>query len=694
MTKTNNLLLLMFSVTTLSVASTPKQNTQNTDSVTLNEIVVEASREQTKLRNISGSVALLTTNQIDGLGINSLTDVTSTVANLFMPDYGSKLTSPIYIRGIGSRINSPSVGLYVDHVPYFEKAAFNFDFFDVSRIEVLRGPQGTEYGRNTMGGIINIRTLSPMNYQGTNLNIQAASYGTYLMNISHYAKPSEKFAWSLALNYRHNDGFFTNVSLNEKVDMLDSYGLRNRLIWHVNECFSIENIMSYENSRQGGYPYAVYYPAKDSVANINYNQKSGYNRNLLSDAFLLKYKGSNFDLTATSAYQYLDDNQYLDQDLSIDSIYFAVQKQKQNMASQELILQTKKNSLFSWLMGAYGYVQQFNTEVNVDTYTKKTEIVKNYNHTISGLALFQQTTINDFPVKNLSVTVGVRVDSENDKLAYKYNLATQGVNKLMADTTYKSLKSLQILPKISLNYTFKNLNIYSIISRGYKTGGFNSTFERPEDLTFDPEYSWNYEIGAKAALFNNLLFTETSLFYIDWENQQIYQKTPSGQGSMLKNAGKSVSKGFELSANTANIGGFELMANYGFTFAKFSENVLSSTADYSGNFIPYVPRHTVSGQLRKTIDFQGYYFIDRLIFSVMYKGVGDIYWNDTNLAKQDYYGTFDGRISFIRKNIQLDLWGSNLTNTKYNSFYFESLGKSFVQTAKPMQVGVKLALKF
>ena len=95
MTKTNNLLLLMFSVTTLSVASTPKQNTQNTDSVTLNEIVVEASREQTKLRNISGSVALLTTNQIDGLGINSLTDVTSTVANLFMPDYGSKLTSPI-----------------------------------------------------------------------------------------------------------------------------------------------------------------------------------------------------------------------------------------------------------------------------------------------------------------------------------------------------------------------------------------------------------------------------------------------------------------------------------------------------------------------------------------------------------------------------------------------------------------------
>ena len=73
-----------------------------------------------------------------------------------MPDYGSKLTSPVYIRGIGSRINSPSVGLYVDNVPFFEKAAFDFDFFDIERIEILRGLLGTLYGRNSMGGLINI----------------------------------------------------------------------------------------------------------------------------------------------------------------------------------------------------------------------------------------------------------------------------------------------------------------------------------------------------------------------------------------------------------------------------------------------------------------------------------------------------------------------------------------------------------
>ena len=88
--------------------------------------------------------------------ITSLADISSKVPNFFMMDYGSKLQSPVFIRGIGSRLGSPSVGLYVDNVPYFEKTTFGFDFFDIDRIEVLRGPQGTLYGRNTMGGIINV----------------------------------------------------------------------------------------------------------------------------------------------------------------------------------------------------------------------------------------------------------------------------------------------------------------------------------------------------------------------------------------------------------------------------------------------------------------------------------------------------------------------------------------------------------
>ena len=668
--------------------------TEKLDTVNLNEIVVLAARQHTQLKKLSGSVSLLSTHQIETLGIQSLNDATSTIANFFMPDYGSKLTSPVYIRGIGSRINSPSVGLYVDHVPYFEKASFNFDFFDISRLEVLRGPQGTEYGRNTMGGIINIQTLSPLNYQGTNLNIQAGTYGSYLLNTAHYAKPNDRFAWSLAANYRHNDGFYSNDFLNKQVDVLDSYGLRNRLIWMINDRFSIENIFSFENSKQGGYPYAQYFSAKDSVAAINYNQPSGYNRLLISDALLLKYNAEKFDLRATTSYQRLNDKQLIDQDFSADSLYFVVQNQNQNMLSQELTIQSKPDKKYQWLFGTYGFVQQFYNDVNVDIYKQKSSTLKKYDHNISGAALFHQSTLQDFPVKNMNVSAGVRIDTELDKMSYVFDRTVNQNSTNMADTVYQPLASLQILPKISVNYQMGNTNLYALVSKGYKTGGFNSTFERPEDLTFDPEFSWNYELGVKTDLLNKKLYIEASVFYIDWKNQQIYKSTPSGTGSMLKNAGRSESKGFELSMNSAQIYGFELMSSYGFTSAKFLENELNATVNYSGNYIPYVPRHTVATQLRKTFDIENSELFNKIVFSALYKGTGEIYWNEANTAKQDFYNTLDARISFVRKNVQFDIWGSNLTETRYNAFYFEALGKQFVQTGKPMQAGVKLSLKF
>jgi iron complex outermembrane recepter protein len=153
-----------------------------------------------------------------------------------------KLTSPVYIRGIGSRINEPSIGLYVDNVPYFDKAAFDFDFYDVERIEVLRGPQGTLYGRNTMGGIINIITRSPLDFTGTRFMASAGSYGQYAAGISHFANPVANFGYSLSLNYRHNDGFFTNQFNDRKVDHMDLYGFRNRLVWKVNDRLTLENV--------------------------------------------------------------------------------------------------------------------------------------------------------------------------------------------------------------------------------------------------------------------------------------------------------------------------------------------------------------------------------------------------------------------------------------------------------------------
>jgi outer membrane receptor protein involved in Fe transport len=662
--------------------------------VELEEIVIRASKDNVTYKSIPASVSVISSSSISENEVRSLSDISSTAPNFFMPDYGSKLTSPVYIRGIGSRINSPSVGLYVDYVPYFEKAAFDFDFFDIKRIEVLRGPQGTLFGRNTMGGIVNIVTTSPMDYKGTNINLSAGTYGSYSLNGGHYGNINENFGYSIALNYLHNDGFYTNQYSGEQVDKLNSYGFRNRMIFELSGKLTIENIAGYELSRQGGYPYALYNDSLGKVEEINYNQESSYNRSLFSDAFLVKYSDNNLDIIATTSYQYLDDIQNIDQDFTPDSLFFISQTQKQNMISQEVVARSNGKQRYKWLLGGYGFYQAFDNDVHVDAFASNLSYLKTYDHSISGIAFFHQSTLTDFLIKDLSITGGIRVDSERDLLEYMYDRNLGGKQEILADTLYPALKSLEIIPRLAVNYKVKNSNLYIVAAKGYKTGGFNSTFERPEDLTFEPEFSWNYEAGIKTPLIKKYFYADIAIFYIDWRNQQIYQTVPSGRGSMLKNAGHSVSQGGELSLKLMPHRGYDVTFTYGYTNARFITYELNSTTNYNNNYIPYVPRHTVSLQAGKTFKMHNINILDNIRINAIYRGAGKIYWNELNSQKQSYYGLFDAKVSFIRKSFQFDLWTKNMFNTYYASFYFEALENSYVQTGKPLQIGMNLSIKF
>jgi outer membrane receptor for Fe3+-dicitrate len=331
--------------------------------------------------------------------------------------------------------------------------------------------------------------------------------------------------------------------------------------------------------------------------------------------------------------------------------------------------------------------------VGADVYAQDMNYVKTYDHRIGGYAFFHQSSLNNFLVKNLTLTGGIRIDREKDILDYNYDRTLKGNFANLADTVYPSLKSLQIIPKASINYRLKNTDIYAVVARGYKTGGFNSTFERPEDLTFDPEYSWNYEAGFKTSLLK-YLYADMAVFYIDWKNQQIYQTAPSGRGSMLKNAGHSVSKGAEVTLKTAPVKGFDFILAYGFTDATFISYVMDAKTNYDGKYLPYVPRHTLALSAGKLFKIRNSDILDNIKLSALYRGAGDIYWNEENTYKQPYYGLLDAKLSFIRKSVQFDIWSKNLLNTSYNSFFFEALGNRYVQTGKPLQIGVNLSLKF
>lgn len=691
---------VLFSQTILNA-----QNSNEQDSVKhykLDEITIKSPKYNRNIFEIPVAATMLPERFIVNNRIENLTDISGIVPNFFMPDYGSKLTSPVYIRGVGNRINTPSVGLYVDDVPYFEKSAFNFDFFDIERVEVMRGPQGTLYGRNAMGGLINIITNNPGKKRVTSVAVDYGNYNQIRTSISHNQPIGEKFSILANFHQTHNDGFYKNVFNNSQVDKLNSYSGRLKLNYTPTEKFSASLSAQYEDSKQGGYPYAIFNDSTMKAQEIDYDMESIYNRKMFSSGLNLQYIGESFDIRAVSSFQFLEDLQVIDQDFTPKSLFYVNQDQKLNMFAQEINIQSKENETYDWLFGAFAFKQVLDKAVTVEygqdglvqyrlPYSRY-YYTKWYDNSISGVALFHQSTLK---FGGFSLTAGIRADYEKATLDYNHdNFANNNSTPIPADSAVSEMDFFEILPKIALKYSISDyLTPYVTVAKGYNSGGFNSTFEREEDRSFKPEDSWNYEAGIKAKWLQQRIYTNIAFFYIDWNNQQIYQTVPSGTGSMLTNAGKSVSKGVEFEFKILPAKNLEMWLTTGYNDAKFIDYVKDENVDYSDNYLPYVPKFSVNigGNYLIEVDKN---WLDNINLNVTYNGFGKHYWNEDNIAYQEYYGLLNHRITFEKGNISFSFWGKNITNAEYNSFYFQALRNSYAQIGRPATMGVNLKVNF
>jgi len=678
----------------LSTSQTNEDSTKY--QLNLNEVVIQSVKETTEpLLQLPAAATFLNSKTVEQREINSLKDATAIVPNLFMPDYGSKLTSPIYIRGVGSKINSPSIGLYVDDVPYFEKAAFDFELTDIERIEVLRGPQGTLYGRNTMGGIINVYTKDATNQPNAKLMLSAGNYGLKRTRATINTPITKKSALSIGAFYSQRDGYFTNHYDSSKVDEETSFGGHLKYKVKFNQHFQLTVMSAAERMEQGGYPYAPYTDSTRYTAPINYNHESGYDRDLWSNAVTLTYQTEKTLIRWVTSHQYLKDYQDIDQDFSPANTFVVTQDMKQNVLAQEIIVKHRFNPHFNWVAGLWGFKQWSDSQLDLATNGNAT-YTKTYDSPTAGAAAYSELTMSDIP-QGLSVTVGLRYDTEESGLDYLHTKPGTDSPVVVSQFDH-SLNFHQLLPKLAVSYLITpQTNIYGIIAKGYKSGGFNTSFEQPQDETFDPEYSWNYELGLKSDVVKNKLQAGLALFYIDWRDQQVTQPVyPSKKGTMLKNAGESYSQGFEVEINAHPIKNLNLGLSYGATLAKYETYYRDTVnvdptkdVDYNGNYFPLVPNHTFMASASYFVPFQAKYF-KGMDVNLNYQDIGKIYWNEDNKSWQDSYTLLNGKLAFIMPHIRLELWGKNLLETEYNSFYFQMSGKSFVQQGKPRTFGMNL----
>jgi Outer membrane receptor proteins, mostly Fe transport len=734
------LLLCFCSPVWLSAQNASSSSLQ--DTIQLPELIVSSTKESARLSLLPASVSVLSQSLVERQHILSIKELSALSSNVYIPDYGSSLTSAVYVRGVGARAGAAAVAFYVDDVPYDSPASFDSDLFDIQRIEILKGPQGTLYGRNSLGGVIHVHTLSPLSYQGTRVSLLAGSRAFFQGAVSTYQKIGSKAGFSVGGQFRNFGGFFTNQFDGKKVDAARSAALRGRLEWQLSPRWRLGYSLNYDFSEQDGYAYGAYDKQSGKIAEVAYNDPALYRRHLFNTSLQLKHEATNWNFSLTTAYQGLSDTLQLDNDFSPASLFTLGQQQKQHSLSQEWVFSSKPGGRLSWVAGALGFFRHLETRAPV---TLKDEFITVIEQMISaqspfpiditdeslriegqfdtpswGAALFAQARWQDLLLPGLSLTAGLRADFEKaylDASCYTDVNMKVPMSPQPVKTSYKieglgDMYMNPLLPKLALMYGWGKQSVYLSVSRGYKAGGYNiqmvsdllqaqmssrpgtaPEYDLQEQVSFKPEYSWNYELGGHLQSRDGRWSVDASLFYITLNDQQLVEFAPGGAGRMIKNAGRSASYGLEWELRVRPLRDLLLQFSYGYAYATFTEYKAQeqdgSVQDFSGKRLPFAPAHNLSasGSYRWRLQSS---WLDAVVAGMQYHGLGDIYWTEQNDIRQKFYGLLHGQLTVQKGIFECGLWAKNLSNTSYASFYFESMGRAYAQKGKPLQFGLSV----
>ena len=698
--------------------------------------------EQTAVTQ-SSTITRISSAEAESLHITDARTATVCIPNLVIPEYGSRMTSTIYIRGMGARIDQPVMGLTVDNVPIMNKDNYDFDIDDISSIEVARGAQSTLYGRNTAGGVINVTTISPLDWQGARLAATYGSGNTFTANAGYYYATEEHLGLSASVRYHTTDGFFTNLSNGKKCDYERQWNARLKAQWQPNDNLSLGNVASVNVVRQGGYPYEYV-----ETGEINYNDTCYYHRTNFSDGLTVGTRLGRVNLMSVTSYQYTDDNMTLDQDFLPESYFTLSQAKREHALTEEIILRNSSiNSSYDWLTGVFAFYKKYNMNAPVTflDYGIDQLILKNYNNVNGqyypmswseseftldskfssknyGIALYHQSSVN---LGRWNLTAGLRIDYERATLDYHsscqtgYDITNANDGSLylhrdidIDDADNLSLSFWEFLPKFSVSYSLKSTgDIYASVGKGYKAGGFNtqmfsdvlqqrlmsfmgigSQYDIDDVVTYKPEHSWTFETGTHLSLIQDLLKVDATIFYIDCTDQQLTM-FPDGTttGRVMTNAGHTRSYGIELAIKANPAKNVDIIATYGYTNARFIE-FDNGQEDFSHKTIPYAPQNTIFAQVDYTVPIHSRW-INAIVFGADVKAVGKIYWDEANEESQPLYALLGARVKLLWGKVSAEIYGQNLTDTDYSTFRFVSMSNSFLQKGKPVQVYATLRIE-
>jgi len=649
---------------------------------------VTAQKRLENVQDIPIGMSVFSEDFINDTGVKDIKELTFYTPNLYPKQ--STNQNMLIMRGLFSHslaLSTP-VGLFVDNISYPLTFMQNPDLVDIERVEVLRGPQGTLYGRNTEAGAVNIITKEPGNELRGRVFIEPSFYDARdkaIFSIKTGANVSgpilkDKLFFGGSVQYENSDGYTKNVfDGDDKAAKIDHKNIQGKVRFTPNKKLSI-SILANAFKRDDGYGYTRYIsgPAKSDRHEVNWDGGNSWEDKNDGQALKISYLADKYTLESITTRNNFITDFINDGEFGSTPMPDQVWGFKDKSYTQEFRISSPDgDSNLSWIAGVYGFTED--VEAHAEFFGFK--ILTDYDS--KGYAAFGQATYTF--MKRLHLTAGLRYDhqeSEGDQESTMVNA------KYGADVDHN-----EWLPKVSVSYDIdKSFMVYSTIAKGILAGGYDYGFAtNSATLTYKPEFSWNYEAGFKSSWLKDKVMLNASVFYIEVKDKQVEDFLNGSPMRKVSNAAEASSKGFEVEFKAYPADGWQIFSGIGYTKVEFEKWIMKqpdgSVYNFKGNKIPLAPEYNfnVGTQYNHESGFFG---------RVDMTGVGDFYSDTKNTSKLKGYETVNLKLGFEKKNFQVSLWCKNLFDKEYlvNRSYY--IGGFTAQDGAPRTVGTTLSYKF
>lgn len=695
----------------------------------MGEIVVTARLRAESALSAPVAVTAFTSQMIERAGINRPNDFISLAPNVSFTESQDAGTSFLTIRGITQvRNGEPSVALVIDGVAQASPSVITQELFDIAQIEVLKGPQGALYGRNSIGGAIVITSKQPTNDFAGWLRIGAGNGGLMKAQGS-FSGPivEDKLLFSVAGSVISDSGLLNNVYLNNKADPYRDRSLHGQLKWLPTENLTIDLRAGYTRTTGGALNFVInsnplFATLPDGADNTSVPITAAFlgkqERDLRDVSLKINLDTDVGTLTSISAYTY-DRNRSAGPAAPYDSTAAGGAQDgftKNDNYSQELRFTSPSDEPFRYIVGAYYLHTDREYQITsaglnrtgifysgIDTSgPDQTTFANWYKERRDAYAVFGQASID--LTKELELSAAIRYDRDERRQTdilpivpstTNFVTYTYPANPNLGNSQSATFSKWQ--PKLTLAYKpSKNLTVYANYAKGFSSGGFNPVGLAAAAANFGlvglsdvyaPEISTTYEAGVKTSLLGGRLRLDGSAFQTDFENANFFSYFFQVNAQLISSMDTKL-WGYEGEAKFEVVRGLNLFAGYGYTHSKIDGYDIDPSV--VGNKAPYVPSSSynlgvqANAPVGPSWEAQG---------RVEYTVKGKQYWEPYNITARSPVKLVNARFGLTNTDLDLSVtaWVRNLFDEKYNTEY---VAGGFVQQARPRTFGVDVQKKF